>query len=191
MVNLKKLEKNLDDALEKETSDTLENWLDKQREESKKYDGLYYSIRRFVIDTYWKIRHIPHGISNIIKWGPTIYNDHDWDHIYIFKILLTKIRHMRHRTEKIKFYAGWNNEVKWMKMCEYLMEYIIKSKAWEDEEEEKYLNCKNSEYYKFLVENIINGDVKDLKHYKCDIREGKAQRLLWKILSWRSPYWWD
>lgn len=32
------------------------------------------------------------GISNIIKWTPVLYQDRNWDHIYILKILVFKLK---------------------------------------------------------------------------------------------------
>lgn len=37
---------------------------------------------------------IKQGIKNLIKWRKVIYNDRDWDHYYIYKILEKKLEHM-------------------------------------------------------------------------------------------------
>ena len=149
---------------------------------------------------YWRIRYFFHGVYNIIRWMPTIFHDRDWDHYFIMKLLLVKIRHMRKRFEKIKWFVGWENEVKWMKMCETLIQYNLDSKAWDDEEENKPLNYKNIGFFKQVAKtdnNYLHHIIEQLQETeshngtKCDLREHKVEELIWKILSWRTPYWWD
>lgn len=43
---------------------------------------------------YFFFYDLPYGISNLKKWFPIIWNDRDWDYIYLFEILKFKIKEM-------------------------------------------------------------------------------------------------
>ena len=127
----------------------------------------------------WRIRRFYESILNLIRWFPVIWNDRDWDDYYIKKLLYTKIKHVRKYTEKRKFYVGWENEVKWMKMCEKLLD--VHFNAWNDEYEKSTPSFNGTpEFY--------HNDNYGNKHA---ILEYKSEQLFWKILSWRINYWWD
>jgi uncharacterized protein YlzI (FlbEa/FlbD family) len=148
-----------------------------------KLDDIYY---QYLYKTFlWRVRYFFESIKNLIKWLPIIFKDRDWDHTFILRILCFKLKQVRIRYEKNELFVGQENEIKWLKMCEYLLNYINTSKGWEDEEESKYLNTKNIESIKKWPQVI------DISHHKCDLREEKAEKLFWKIISWRCNYWWD
>jgi hypothetical protein len=155
-------------------------------------NDLIYKVKNKFIDFWWDFKRFPDAIYNIIRWIPTIYSDHDWDYIFILKILLTKIKHVRQRTEKIQFYVGWENDVKWMKMCEYLLNYQINDSGLDDEEENKYVNYKNSYFYnKYIKDKIDLSDKETFKAWMYEVKEDKVNALLWKIISWKIACWWD
>ena len=43
----------------------------------------------------WEVRYMhkdfAHGVKNLWKWFPTIWNDRDWDHDFIYKLLAKKL----------------------------------------------------------------------------------------------------
>ena len=124
-------------------------------------------------------------VKNIIRWIPTLWKDFDFDHAYFYEIIYQKIHFMRLHHEKAKHFVGVEIEIKWMKICEKLLRDLIDSEYWKDEYDDKPLNIKKmnlSEDYKNLCKANFG---------RADIREEKAKRLLFKILSWRVEYWWD
>ena len=154
----------------------MKNFLDK-------LDDFYY---QYLYKTFfWRVKYFFESIKNLIIWFPVIFKDRDYDHTFILRILSFKLKTIRTKYEKNELFVGQENEVKWLRMCEYLLNYVTTNKGWEDVEEEKYLNLKNIKSVKKWPQQI------DISHHKCDLREEKAQELFWKIISWRCNYWWD
>lgn len=137
-----------------------------------KLNDFYY---RYLYKTFlWRIRYLFESIKNLLRWFPVIFKDRDWDHTFILRILYYKIKFIRLRYERNKMFVGQDIEIKWLKMCEYLLKYIIDNKGWED------------------IESIKKWPQQiNISHHKCDLRQEKAEKLFWKIISWRSNYWWD
>ena len=44
---------------------------------------------------HWRIKYFIDGVSNIIRWIPTLYHDRDWDEYFILRMLQKKIEHQR------------------------------------------------------------------------------------------------
>jgi hypothetical protein len=140
----------------------------------------------------WRIKAFFTGISNLIKWFPVIWKDRNWDYTFIYRIFLAKIKHVREYTQKIDFYAGNENDIKWMLLCEKLLTLLI-------EDNFCLINYKN----KYVSDNNIGPGYlslknRDPKRYakvkKCmlpEIYEDKMNSLLWKIISCKIKYWWD
>jgi hypothetical protein len=146
-------------------------------------NDFYY---KYLYKTFlWRIKYFFDSIKNLLRWFPVIFKDRDFDHTFILRILYFKIKQIRIRYESKEMFVGQENEIKWLRKCEYLSNYVIKSKSWEDIEENKYLNIKNIESIKKWPQ-VIN-----ISHHKCDLREEKVEKLFWKIISWRNNYWWD
>ena len=148
----------------------------------------------------WRIREFFRSIKNLIVWLPIIWRDRQWDNYYIEELLLKKIILIRDYTQKRETFVGWENEVKWMNYCIYLLAMLTKSKYWNDEFDGKIpsnngldkvmLNYKESisETTGFIGEfNVLNSS----KLYYGDIWEYKSRRLFWKIFIWRYEHWWD
>jgi len=146
-------------------------------------DDIYYFLLHKTF--FWRIRYFFNSIKNIIRWIPVLYKDRDFDDSYILYILEFKLKNIRDRYIKRKYFVGQDKEIYWLNICLYLLDYIHKGKAWDDEEENKYLNYKNIDYI------VKYPEIKDIKHWKCDAKEEKILSLFWKIISWRITYWWD
>ena len=134
------------------------------------------------------MRHFFSRVKNLIRWFPVIWKDHDWDHYYIERILLIKIKHTREHTEKIKFSVRYEQEVKWMRICESLLKNLTDSNYWDDKYDDAPLNIKNM---KFNNDIYIKNANNPKSGFPPEIREMKARRLLYRILEWRITYWWD
>jgi hypothetical protein len=132
----------------------------------------------------WRINRFVYGIKNLIRWFPVIWKDQDWDGYYTLKILQRKIKNVRVYNEKRKFYVGVENEIKWMKTCERLLE--LHFTAWEKEDEDVVVSLngvdENKEYFSSTIKCQFG---------KLDLLEHKSEQLFWKILAWKNKYWWD
>ena len=136
------------------------------------------------------IKSIIIGIKNLIIWFPVIWRNREWDHHYYEEILLHKIKLQIKYFEKTKFFVGWEREVKWMKVCEYLLTMILNNTYWTDEwNGKKPSNRGFSEKY---LKNLkyINDQLK-YSDFCGDLWEDKTRTLFWKIFIWRYEYWWD
>lgn len=150
----------------------------------------------------WRITDFIVRIKSLINWFKVIWNDKQWDSWYYEKLLLHKITLQRKYIEKRGFFVGYENEVKWMKKCEYLLTMLVEYKYWLDEWDNKApsengLDSKTFNY-KRLIDNRELGGWKDEFTFlntvsKCyaDVWEYKARRLFWKIFVWRYERWWD
>jgi hypothetical protein len=49
---------------------------------------------------HWRIKEVIDGLSNIVRWIPTLYRDRDWDDSFILTILQKKIEHQREYLSK-------------------------------------------------------------------------------------------
>lgn len=139
----------------------------------------------FVSNSYnmWRVKQFLIGIHNLVYWFPVIWNDRNWDGEYTLKILQRKIKSVRKYTEKRKFYVGWENEVKWMKICECLLELYFN--AWDKEPGDIKISLNGADENRNYYSRVLGLE------FKCDLLEYKSERLFWKILSWKNKYWWD
>ena len=150
----------------------------------------------------WRFWDFFRSIKNLIVWFPVIWDDRQWDSWYIEKLLLHKITLMRKYHEERKLFVGVENEIKWMKKCEYLLNMLIEYKYWEDTWDNKPPS--NNGLPKGLIDykqKIIDREpVKYAKDWeflnssnKCyaDLWEYKARQLFWKIFNQRYQRWWD
>lgn len=182
----------------------------------------YWKLWRWLV---WDAKHlrrdIAQGFRNLWKWLPIIWKDRDWDDHFIFEVLKFKIKNTAKYTEKKQRFVGWEKEVKYMKICETLIDRI----------QNEYYKMEYQDYHDFdmnLVpdKNGLYEAVFDVKrddtdefvkkyphalrrakkdprfesYFKNDrngyfavgiIRHHKARKLLFKILEQRIEHWWD
>jgi hypothetical protein len=147
----------------------------------------------------WRLRELYRSFKNLVVWFPIIWKDRQWDRWYIEVILLKKISLMRKYHEERQFFVGWENEVKWMKTCERLLEYLTKDKYWDDKYDNK-IPSKNSfvkmhqdrvsmDYINWKYESYNNPEKENVCY--ADLWEMKARSLFWKIFTYRYESWWD
>jgi len=109
-----------------------------------------------------KIKECYYNIKRCIKWFPVIWKTREWDYSYILKLMQMQIKLMRQRTETIQFYIGWEQSVKYMKICEKLLDIIISGEC-------KYRYFGDA-YFKYM---------------------DKCKKLLFNILYKKIEGWWD
>ena len=190
--------------------------------QTKEYNEWYWKLYRwFRWDAKHAHRDIAQGFRNLWKWLPIIWKDRDWDDHFIFEVLKFKIKNTADYTEKKQRFVGWENEVRYMRICEKLMGRI----------QNEYYQTEYQDYYDFDMSTVpaedglyeVVFDVKRddtaefvkkyphaLRRAKKDpryenffkdkktgglavgmIRHEKARKLLFKILEQRIERWWD
>ena len=168
---------------------------------------------------HWRIRYFIGGIKNIFRWMPTLYQDKDWDHWYIYNILQKKIefqrkeiiyanRHMRvdcdnrdmtivlNLIERVKEdyygteYLDYEESKFRFEPVEGDGELYTMEQDVISENYDDYLKKYPSSVRKVLKEKP-DLNKKDLCFYVAKHNEKKAHDLLHQILKERMSWWWD
>lgn len=147
-----------------------------------------------------------HGIKNIIKWFPIIWNDRDYDEYYIYNILYHKFKSME------KFYlSGDAYSAKATDVAKQLR--VVKNLAKRLKEENYLINALmwHEQKYPDFLENICNFEATDnpqIKTWKdlnpegkkesfnrydkhSDYMENQDREMLFKLMSKHINEWWD
>ena len=168
----------------------------------------------------WRIRYFLTGVKNIFKWMPTIYHDRDWDGDFILKILQKKIefqrkelvsanRHMnidrdnrdmtlalnllervREEHYQLECMDYWNDDISFEDVQNKPDSKSIEIKT-TDERFDDYLNKYPSSVRVVIKKHGVIEDKKTLCLEVSYYNHNKANKLLFRILEERLPYWWD
>ena len=169
---------------------------------------------------HWRIRYFFTGVKNIFKWMPTIYHDRDWDGDFILKILQKKIefqrkelvsanRHMnidrdnrdmtlalnllekvREEHYQLECMDYWNDDISFEDVPNKPDSKSIEIKT-TDERFDDYLNKYPSSVRVVIKKHGVIEDKKTLCLEVSYYNHNKANKLLFRILEERLPYWWD
>ena len=71
-----------------------------------------------------KLRRLRHSIKNVIRWFPLIWNDKDWDSLYLFKIMSYKIKNMEQYFRVHGHYVGCKKTAKEMELAYLLLKRL-------------------------------------------------------------------
>ena len=169
---------------------------------------------------HWRIRNFLTSCHNLIKWFPIIWNDRDWDDVFILKILQKKIEFQRKELVNANRHTRIELDNRDMTLALNLLERV----------KEEYYNLECIDYWDndMLFDNIPNNsghklvDIvtkserydEFLSKYPSSVRavikkhgeqedkqrlclmvsyynHEKANKLLFRILEERLTYWWD
>jgi hypothetical protein len=161
------------------------------------------------------------GISNLIKWTPTIYKDRDWDDHYIFEMLKFKLIQQRKELVGANRHTGIEDTNRYITLCLNLIERIqeetynleyqdfVRERIWftDNGDETSTLNSE-IEYENFtgfflkyqnqtkrLVEKnpelALEENKMRLALRLSDLNQSRCQALLFKILNEKINRWWD
>jgi hypothetical protein len=168
----------------------------------------------------WRIRYFLTGVKNIFKWMPTIYHDRDWDGDFILKILQKKIEFQRKELVSDNRHMNIDRDNRDMTLALNLLERVREgyyelecmdywnddisfedaqnkpdSKSIEikttDERFDDYLNKYPSSVRVVIKKHGVIEDKKTLCLEVSYYNHNKANKLLFRILEERLPYWWD
>jgi len=156
------------------------------------------------------------GVTNIIRWIPTLYKDRDWDDYYILAILRKKIEHQREYLVKANRHTDIERDNRYMTLALNLLERMIEEHyeterfeylvhhlkdsgehLWtikevvHQEEMERYLAKYPNQARKVRKEVKDPNDVKAVAFYTSIAMQDKNNRLFWKVMHEWSPAWWD
>lgn len=175
-------------------------------------NSLWYKFPSF-------IRNFCTGVSNVIKWFPTIWKQRDWDGDFIYDILQKKIEFQRECLVNSNRHTRINIDNRDMTIVLNLIErirndyYTIEFHDYEDSEylmKEVYgqpkhkkleINIKSERYNEYLskysssLREVYKKYPQATKRDYCMFvgihNQEKAKNLLFKILKERIEWWWD
>ena len=75
-----------------------------------------------------------HRIKHVLDWLPILWNDHDWDWVYILDILRFKIKRTRLHLKNYGFACHTKKSLNKMKKCELLLERLTEDQNYFDYE---------------------------------------------------------
>lgn len=188
----------------------------------KKYSRWYWKVYRWF---KWDVKYfhveVIQGIKNLWKWIPIVWKDRDWDCHYIFESLKFKINNTANSFESRKRFVGWEQEVRYMRICQKLIEKIQN-----DYYQHEYLNfyefdynfvkndsgsydvtktVKRDDTEQYILKHpntkkIVLGKTKYQNYVKSNSgialaigieKHIKARKLLFKILENKIEGWWN
>lgn len=161
------------------------------------------------------------GIANIIRWAPIIYRDRDWDHSFILDLLQKKLEFMREELVTANRFVGVEvvnkditlalnllERMRWgyyeLEMYDYIeksytfipadatAEYYTMEQTILDDHLEAYLS-KYKRTAKLLSKkyNLSPDQTERIAHRVSAFNQAKCERIFWKLMHYKSNYWWD
>ena len=161
------------------------------------------------------------GVRNLIKWGPVIWKDRDWDDTFLFEIIKFKISKMAESHGKVLPYQGFERNIEIMNTIVRLIDkfqsehYLHEYFSYVDDEytfekiegsndyEMKIKNLRDDldQYltkYPLLKKRAVNHEI-----YKGQpsstrlamamgfVQHERAKRLIFELLNRNVDKWWD
>ena len=128
---------------------------------------LKYKLPRFFVSIWDFFRYdILYGVENLIKWFPIIWNDRDWDHVYLLRIMEKKMRQMAHLQEKYGITLSRFKKAKQLRICAHFVQK----------------NAENAKFYGYPGKAWAK---------EWDAVQKQDRELLGKIIGRRIDSWWD
>ena len=103
---------------------------------------------------HWRIKYFIDGVSNIVRWIPTLYKDRDWDDSYTLRLLQKKIEYQREYLVKANRHMRVDEDNYWMTVTLNLIEREL----------EEFYNLEQYDYMEM-----------DFKFVPCENREGSYE----------------
>ena len=134
-----------------------------------KLETLYYNIK--------------YGCINIIQWLPIVWNDRDWDHYYLMKLLEFKLFKKAKLFKKYGNHLDSNKQAKQLKKCAEIFKRLYEDEYTSEsfiEHDKKWGNLKMSfeKIDKEFSEIIFNR--KNIKTEEDKIKERHESNICWE-----------
>ena len=180
---------------------------------------------RFLL--YWKFeyryypRNFVRGVKNLIKWGPIIWKDRDWDDSFLFEIIKFKILNMSESHGKTMTYVGSQRNVEIMDTIVRLIdkfqtehyqhefldyiddEYSFVQIEGTDSFEMKTVNLRNDLDQYFAKYPLLKNRATNHPFYQKNpsdnslgmsmgkVQHDRAKRLIFELLNRNVEKWWE
>lgn len=141
---------------------------------------------RFLL--YWKFeyryypRNFVRGVKNLIKWGPIIWKDRDWDDSFLFEIIKFKISNMSESHGKTMTYVGSQRNVE-------IMDTIVRliDKFQTEHYQHEFLDYIDDEYSFVQIEGTDSFEMKTV-NLRNDLDQYFAKYPLLKKRATNHPF---
>lgn len=152
-------------------------------------------------------------IRNVFRWLPIIWNQFDFDYSYaieVFQFQLTKIADFLESNQVVTLCAKQRAQRLRMVLRlmdkvyneEYSIEYMDEMKKLYGKFDIKFIPTKNKKIKLFKMitvweKNYTKEEKKEMEnikkemYQKCDIKQKRAHKLLWKLIEHNIYGWWD
>lgn len=141
------------------------------------------------------------GIKNFWKWRKIIWNDRDYDYIFIFRILHFKLSNINERWKNEDYFVGQEKQRKNLETCVNLLDRIINNTPYDkilDKHFEKWVYPNIWETDSLGLEDfkpkvICEQERKEIKNIfqKQEILYKQDLEYLFKLLRRHISKWWD
>lgn len=182
-------------------------------------------LRRFLL--FWEfeyryyLRNFISGVKNLIKWGPVIWKDRDWDDAFFFYILKFKISNMAKFQGKKRSYVGSDRNVEIMNTIVRLIDkfqsehYLHEYFHYVDDEysfvkiegtdffEMKTVNLRDDLDLYFAKYPLLKNRATKHSYYRTNpsaaslgismgkVQHDRAKRLIFELLNRNIEKWWE
>jgi hypothetical protein len=157
---------------------------------------------------------IPYGVENLVRWFPIIWQDRDWDHVYLYEVMKKKLEFMENLQEHHGMSVNSKKYAKQIRVCKCLLdrlskdEYIENALFWHEKKYgESEIGWKESDkgknwvqmytyYPKLLRTQWDDPNSKVNKDYKRCIKHSDMMQIqdldmLFKNMRKYIQGWWD
>ena len=122
-----------------------------------------WMFRTIIPNILWTISDFFHGLYNIIRWVPVIWNDRDFDWAYLAKVMEYKLGRMSGNFKEYGCHVGNEKDVRRMMVCAELLNRLRTEKHDTlpvTRHNIKYGNLRDQYYQEYLGKMIG-------KHLRC------------------------
>ena len=177
----------------------------------KAFEQLFDDTKSFLYELFVQIpKDIKTFAKNCWAFKGLLWQDRNWDHVYILRFLQFKIKRTRQYIEKHQRHTRWKRDVKDMLQAEEMIRVILEDRAGAElfeahdakwgKSHHKFIPLENGtgSLMRTLREKVHTPEeqAQELKEYRAILKkswklEEKHWNRLWKHLDKNMRNWWD
>ena len=127
-----------------------------------------------------------HGITNLIKWAPTIWDDRDWDYDFFYMLMLKKLEFMENFYRNHGHCVGNEDVANQIKECCELIKILL-----EDDYNKEEFDKHNQKWGRFTEKDKEAQEEFHLCIEKENELRQKDREELFGIIKENIDSWWD
>lgn len=144
-------------------------------------------------------RKLKQGIENLIYYFRVIWNDRQWDYVFLYRLELKKVQKMIQWWSKGNNVTSENNVLRDLRICEYLLKVLseevdnmeITSIHPVNLKFTRYVNLKNIGRFIPPDQVVFLKEWNETQWFKEDMYKLKCKNLYYTVRNYRMGIWWD